>query len=102
MLNKKEYIFECSDGIKYSIPVEIIAQSMARYYAEVDQISYEESYNNVVSLFNESDFEIEDWARNNMDWSDVKEFSTIVSFDKKRIKMQEEWLNPQNIEIVRR
>ena len=69
------------DGSIYGVPVEMIAHNRAKRYAhEFDgdiQASLEED---TLPLFESDDYEIQDWAVNNMNWSD---------FDGHQIKIKE-------------
>ncbi len=59
------------DGSIYGVPVEMIARNRAAHYAhEFDgdiELSLEED---TYPLFESDDFEIEDWAVNQMNWCD--------------------------------
>jgi hypothetical protein len=43
-------------------------------------------------LFESDEFEIEDWAANNMDWSDVVAFATKIG-PVDQVDYQEGWVN---------
>jgi len=80
---KKEYQVTMKNGDVYSVPVAVIALHRAKYYADkdfdgdVDKSLLEDTG----PLFDEDDFEIEDWARNKMNWADVENRATLVSKD---------------------
>ena len=72
---------EMADGSKWGVPVEMIARNRAQHYAHefggnVDSSLAEDT----IPLFESDDFEIQDWAVNNMDWSD---------FDGHQVKLAE-------------
>jgi hypothetical protein len=75
------------DGSKWAVPVDVIAMNRAAYYAKNDGLTIEDSLNNDTNpLFASDDFEIEDWAANNMNWSDVEHLAVctgngVVDFD---------------------
>ena len=59
------------DGF-WVVPVDVIADNRAKYFAERDSdTTYEEEFNYTMS----SQYEINDWAKNNMRWSDVQKFA---------------------------
>jgi len=63
------------DASQWDVPAELIAKSRAAYYAQLDSERGEGSYDAIYAL--ELDYtlaapdELEDWAANNMNWSDV-------------------------------
>lgn len=72
------YIVIMPDGSQWSVPVELIAENRAKYYAGNAGISMEASLEETWELF-QDEFEISDWAKNNMDWKDVsKEAEQVV------------------------
>ena len=80
------------DGSKWAVPVDVIAMNRAVYYAKNDGISIEDSLNNDTNpLFESDDFEIEDWAANNMNWSDVEHLAVCTR--KGEIDFDEGWAN---------
>jgi hypothetical protein len=89
------------DGSKWDIPVNVIALDRAKYYArkefdgDIDRSLAEDTN----PLFESDDYEIEDWAANNMNWSDVEEFATKVN-DKEEVNYQEGWVNGEK-EVVK-
>lgn len=92
MIDKK-LVVEFSNGEVYEIPVDVIAKNRAEYYYKSTNefSSIEESLqNDTIPLF-EDDYEITDWASNNMNWSDVSEYAVKVKT--KSISYDEEWCN---------
>ena len=94
------------DGSQWDIPAKIIAENRAKYYAEHDtgKTSGEEFdrvfKEEVENLLNgEDDYDIQDWAVNNMNWSDVKDVAVKVST--KEIDFQESWLNGEKEVITK-
>ncbi len=92
-----------SDGSKYDIPVSIIAANRADNYrndfdGDIDKSLKE----NTMPLFDSSDYEIEDWAENNMNWSDVKEYATqVVGDEGDDVDFQDGWVNGEK-EIIKK
>ncbi|ELY2473142.1 hypothetical protein SMB93_003538 [Cronobacter sakazakii] len=67
------------DNSVWKIPTDVIARHRAAYYAKEDQTTLEESLNNdTLPLFDQCPYEIEDWAANNMNWSDVQPHATMI------------------------
>lgn len=99
---KKWYVFECSDGSKWRVPTEVIAKHRSAYYvktyAKFQNDLEKHMKEHTIPLFESDDYEIEDWARNNMDWTEVENFAERLNdggFD-----MQEEWVNPEETDVT--
>ncbi|HLP99171.1 MAG TPA: hypothetical protein VK149_12085 [Sideroxyarcus sp.] len=59
------------DGSKWGVPVDMIARNRAKHYAHEFEGDVERSLaEDTLPLFEADDYEIEDWAVNNMNWSD--------------------------------
>lgn len=81
------------DGSKWDVPVTIIAEHRANYYKHEFNDNIKKSLiEDTLPLF-EDEFEIKDWAANNMDWSDVAKFATRVLFTTDEVDYQEGWVN---------
>jgi hypothetical protein len=88
----KKYVVEMEDGSKWAVPVRIIAESRAAYYADADDISVEESLNDdTVPLFESDNYEIHDWAANNMNWKDVAKHAVQIS--PPNVDYEDGWVN---------
>ncbi len=86
------------NGQKWGVPVDRIAFNRAHYYAKKDNISFDKSLkSDTIPLFEADDFEIEDWAQNNMNWSDVESYAVMI--DASKDCFQEGWMNGEH-EIV--
>lgn len=88
----KELHVTMPDGSVWAVPVQLIATNRAEYYAgefggDVNRSLAEDT----LPLFRSDDFEIEDWAANNMDWSDVQHAAKCVSAGD--VDFQEGWVN---------
>lgn len=93
-MNKKYLQVEMPDGSKWAVPVEVIALNRARYYAKNDGICLDQSLNeDTLPLFDSSPFEIEDWAANNMNWTDVRCIAVQVKQPDPEFDYQEGWVN---------
>jgi hypothetical protein len=82
------------DGSKWDVPAKIIAEDRARYYA-CEETKFSEKFNRVyeeeLRYCLDDDYEIEDWAANNMNWVDVQAIAVKVSI--KEVNFQEGWVN---------
>ena len=82
------------DGSRWDVPVEIIARNRAENYKNEFHDSVEESLaEDTIPTFLEDTFEIEDWAANNMNWSDVKHLAVKVNEPLPVIDWEEGWCN---------
>lgn len=82
------------DGSRWRVPVDIIARNRAEHYAhefggDVDRTLQEDT----IPLFESDDYEIKDWAANNMNWSDVQALATCVAEAPTQKNYQEGWVN---------
>jgi hypothetical protein len=69
------------DGSIWGVPVEMIARNRATHYASEFDDDVERSLKeDTLPLFDDDDYEIHDWAVNNMNWSD---------FDGHQVKLQD-------------
>jgi hypothetical protein len=81
------------DQSKWDVPVLLIAQDRAKYYAKEFGGDVEKSLEqDSLPLFNEDEYEIEDWAANNMNWEDVKDQAKIVQ-EEAEVDYEEGWIN---------
>ena len=71
----KYLIVEMSDKTQWAIPAMIIAEDKAKYYANHDAEAgygeYDDIYKEEIIEAMSDEYEITDWAANNMDWEDV-------------------------------
>lgn len=90
---KMQYQVTMEDGSVWGVPVLEIALNRARHYADVDEVPLNESLNDdTIPLFMSDEFEIEDWAKNNMDWADV--FTVAVNVTGPvGVDFEESWVN---------
>jgi hypothetical protein len=101
MSNSRVLHVTFSDGI-WEVPVSVIAKDREQYYRDLHLISKNEK--NDVDLpenkdllaenfENEDDYEIIDWASNNMDWTSVEDYATEVQSIK--ADHNQEWANAE-------
>ena len=63
----KYLVVEMSDKTRWAIPAILIAQHRAEHYRGESENAYAEEVEYAMSY----EYEITDWAANNMDWEDV-------------------------------
>jgi len=71
-----------ANGDLFAIPARIIAENRANYYADLDgyELNSNEWAAEVITALND-EFEIEDWAGNNMDWKDLEPYAQRIDED---------------------
>lgn len=80
------------DGSKWGVPVEMIARSRATHYASEFGGDVERSLaEDTIPMFEASDYEIKDWAKNQMNWSDFDGHQVKV-VDAPTPDFQEAWM----------
>lgn len=86
------------DGSKWDVPVRVIAENRAQYYVDIGEfVALNESLDETTELFESDDYEIDDWAANNMNWDDVKDKAVQVQVCS--VDYQEGWCNGEK-EVV--
>ena len=90
----KYYIVQMSNGDKYGIPPQVIAKNRADYYANIDPgITWQEEYDAMMQWFDQEDYEFADWAKGNMDWSDVAEYAVLMKRGMHHVDLEDCWVN---------
>jgi hypothetical protein len=93
---KKYYLVTMSDSSVWIVPVEIIARNRAEVYKDEFGGDVERSLKeDTMPLFEADIFEIEDWACNNMNWSDVKDHA-VMRTDAEPPSYADDWVNPKD------
>lgn len=95
-LKYKWYTVKDPTGAKWVIPVSVIVKHRAEFY--VDNAPYmdlKKALEDTISVFNAYQYIIHDWASENMNWDDVKEFALKVKTveEKPKIDWQNVWVN---------
>ncbi len=98
---EKDYIITMSNGERWSLPVIFIALDRAGYYKEKDGLTdiKESLSKDTIPLFEADEFEIEDWAKNNMDWEDVRNNAYVIEKNLVSFDYQQGW-GEGEVEIV--
>jgi hypothetical protein len=79
-----------SNGDEFGIPVRVIAEHRANDYAETDGYEKESNeWEQEVQYAMNDEYEIEDWAANNMNWSELEPFATLL--DKSDFDYEDQW-----------
>ena len=96
---------EMPDGSKWDVPAELIAESRARYFAKHDAggdektEEYLKAYTEEFETTMNDEYELMDWASNNMDWEDVKDSAKKFS-DGDAPDYQDGWTNGDKWVVV--
>ena len=81
------------DGSVWGVPVDVIARNRAENYAgEFGDDVGRSLAEDTGPLFDEDDYEIQDWAANNMNWDDVAAHATKLR-EPPAPDYQEGWVN---------
>lgn len=87
-MGDKELIITFSDGSEWAIPAEIIAKQRASYYALHDiggtitaenEAEYERIEREETDHAMSDNYEITDWASNNMNWIDLEKHAVRIA-----------------------
>ena len=77
------------DGSVWQVPAHWVADNRAKHYADEDpETTYETEYAYTLR----DHYELKDWARNNMNWSDVATKAVQVQ-PPPAVNFQEGWVN---------
>jgi len=101
----KQLVVVFSNGEKWAIPAEFIARNRAVYLAvEIDGLIPETTeYNTEVKEEIEytlsDDYEIVDWARGNMNWSDLKGAARKIATVEKKLDYESEWMSTEDDDL---
>ena len=75
----KTYLVDMMHGETWGVPLWVIAYNHAKEFAEhYGGITDNSLIEGTIPLFKQDSFEIEDWAKNNMNWGDVKRFAKLI------------------------
>ena len=93
-LAKKHIHIDMPDGFTYAIPVMVVAEHKASKVTKYngDLNFYQAMTTEVLPEFESNEYAIKDWAKNNMNWSDVEKHAIRLE-KKKEIDYQDAWVN---------
>lgn len=96
-LFSKHLYIDMPDGMTYAVPVELIARNRAEYYAhkEYDGDVAESLRDDTLPLFESDNYEIHDWAANNMNWAEVKGKAIMLKKKVPEDEFQDAWCNAE-------
>lgn len=80
------------DGSKWDVPAEVIAAHRAAYYSkttDANDVDFKSEF--AVAMYDE--YELSDWAENNMNWSDVATHAKRVESNPSEPDYQEGWVS---------
>lgn len=82
-------IVEFSNGERWAVPVQLIVDDRDTHYADE-----KEDTAGFIARGSLDDYEVTDWANNNMNWSDVSEYAEKVGGGK-AVDYEDEWCNAE-------
>lgn len=94
-LKHKHMTMTLENGEVWGVPVAMIARNRAAHYAKEFDGNVERSLaEDTIPLFNSSDYDIHDWAVNNMNWSDFTGHQVKLK-NGQGIDFEEAWMNAE-------
>ena len=88
----KLYTVTMNDGNIFGVPAEVIAENCAKDYASIGGY-YQTEFDRMMKYFDTKDDEFADWAKNNMDWDDVKDKAIFLGRAEVYNDYQDGWEN---------
>jgi hypothetical protein len=87
-----------SNGDRFRLPKRAVAEPRAEYYASVDHDDpnsneWQQTFNREVKFALKEDYELKDWLKNNMNWSDIEDEAEKV--DSKDVDYADEFLDAE-------
>jgi hypothetical protein len=79
---------EMPDGSLWEVPVQVIVDSRDEYYR-----GDEEDTTGFIRKGSLGEYEVYDWAGNNMNWSDVQEYAVQVPLPVRKVDFEDGWAN---------
>ena len=101
----KQLVVVFSNGEKWAIPAEFIARNRALCLAvEIDGLTpgtaeYNAEVKEEIEYALSDDYEIIDWARGNMNWSDLKGAAKKIATVEKQLDYESEWISTDNDDL---
>jgi hypothetical protein len=93
----KYLVVGMSDGKRWAIPAMLIAKDRAAYYAKLDSErgdgEYDTIYEDELEYTLSDDYELTDWAHNNMNWSDVLAYAVELLPVNANADYERDWVN---------
>ena len=85
----KYLVVEMSDKTQWAIPAILIAKNRAKHYKHEHENAYAEEVEYAMS----DEYEITDWAANNMDWEDVWRHAIRLKTSPPEVNYHKDWIN---------
>lgn len=89
---KRLYAVTMQNGDKFGVPAEVIADNYAKYYESRGE-DYKENFDAMLHWFDTDDYEFADWAKNNMNWSDVEDKAVLIKHNPPQPDFEDGWVN---------
>ncbi len=89
----KQYVVTMDDGSEWAVPMRLIAENRAKYYAEHEYNGdlQESLKDDTLPYFTQSAYAIHDWASNNMNWHEVQPHAVMIKAPD--VDFQDGWVN---------
>lgn len=89
------YSIQMPDGKYFAIPITVIIKNRATYYMDEFDNDLDKSIKeDTLPLFESDNYEIADWAKNNMNWVDVEDYAVEIDMrPSKCFDYQNGWVN---------
>ena len=92
MIVKRLYAVIMQNGDKFGVPAEVIADNYAKYYESLGE-DYKENFDAMLHWFDTDDYKFADWAKNNMNWSDVEDKAVLIKHNPPQPDFEDGWVN---------
>ncbi|HHG5598177.1 TPA: hypothetical protein ACPWOC_000061 [Pseudomonas aeruginosa] len=90
----KYLVISMPDSSKWAVPVRVIAEHRAKQFADEFDGDVERSLSeDTEPYFADDDYNIEDWAANNMNWVEVESRARRIPELSGSVDYQEGWVN---------
>ena len=87
-MNTPMIIVRFSDRTIWEFPASVIAEARAKYYEVKEPGCYQDEFDYTLG----DNYELLDWASNNMDWKDVVNYARLIDIDESS-DYNEWWVN---------
>jgi hypothetical protein len=103
-IEMKYLVVEMSDGTEWAIPAILIVKNRAEYYATLDAKSgavYGDTYTEEIESAMSDEYEITNWAANNMNWVEVCAQAILLKVDSPKADYTRDWVNaPKSVKEI--
>ena len=89
------------DGSWWEVPAKVVADNRASYYAAKEEPGHRTGiYEEEFEFTLKDEYELEDWAANNMNWSEVAKYARRADERTPEVDFQEGWINGEKRRIT--